>query len=180
MPVPPRGSSGIWRAHTDMPVLSDGARTQQVREQVCLCCHVGTREHGMPANRQAQATVWLPPGHGSCVNRCAKVIRWWHWETGCRNSRTQAACCVAGIWPMLSHREAGTRRVYEQTCPRHQVPVLHYDRYANRWPWRWHVCEQVWRRQHMAAPVHSRYVNMLAAFPRGGAGTRQVGKRACL
>lgn len=138
------GSSKIWQAHKTCLYC----QMVQVREQVPVppCGNTGTWD--MPANRQAQATVWLPPGHGSCVNRCAKVIRWWPWETKCRNRRAQAAYCVVGIRPMLSYREAGTWRVLGQTCPCHQVPVLHYGRYANRqvitttwWPWRWHMCE---------------------------------------
>lgn len=59
------------------------------------CACDATREHENMGCLQAQATVWLPPGHGSCVNRCAKAIRWWPWETGCRNRRTQAAYRVA-------------------------------------------------------------------------------------
>lgn len=145
------GSAGTWQICKQafpchhVAAVGYGRLTQtcvycqmvQVYKQVCLCCYVRTRRHGIPANRQAQATVWLPPGHGSCVNRCAKVIRWWPWETRCRNRRTQAAYCVVGIWPMLPHCEAGTRRMHEQTCPCCQVPLLHYGRCANRWPWRW-------------------------------------------
>ena len=122
------GSAGTWQICKQafpchhVAAVGYGRLTQtcvycqmvQVCEQVCLCCYVGTWRHGIPANRQVQATVWLPPGHGSCVNRCAKVIRWWPWETGCGNRCTQAAYCVVGIRPMPPHREAGTRRVNRQ------------------------------------------------------------------